>query len=232
MHGAFKNGKLNSFTIIGNAETIYFKRDTVKNIVTDMSRTQSGRAYFNFDNGEISSIAFTEKYTANGVPIGKLKEEDKKLKGFIWKPKDRPASKAAILSHRSPKASAAKKGAAKAANAKRDTSIKKDTAQSTIDTANFKAGTDSLTDKLTDTVKNKLTDTTKVKAPANLLNKRIEELNQLRKQKGQQPMALPGATAPKTPTDTLHANPAVTPKRDSLRKDTSVLKKLVPAKPN
>jgi len=98
MHGTFKNGKLNTFVIIGNAETIYFKRDTVKNIVTDMSRTLSGKAYFTFDKGEIASNAFVEKYEAHGLPIGKVKEDNKILKGFIWKPKDRPVSKASILS--------------------------------------------------------------------------------------------------------------------------------------
>lgn len=98
MHGTFKNGKLNTFVIIGNAETIYFKRDTVKNVVTDMSRTLSGKAYFTFDRGEIASNAFVEKYEAKGLPIAKVKEDNKILKGFIWKPKDRPVSKASILS--------------------------------------------------------------------------------------------------------------------------------------
>jgi lipopolysaccharide export system protein LptA len=223
MHGQFKNGKLNSFTIIGNAETIYFKRDTVKNIVTDMSRTQSGRAYFNFDNGEISSIAFTEKYTANGIPIGKAKEEDKKLKGFIWKPQDRPASKAAILSHRKPKATV-KKGAAKLPNAKKPNAA--------VDSSGV-AVTDSLTNKLTDSARVKPTDSIKVNAPGRQsIDKRIEELNKIRKQKGQPLLTIPGTTTPKAASDTLHTSPALKPRTDSVRRDTSALKKLAPAKPN
>jgi lipopolysaccharide export system protein LptA len=98
MHGTFKNSKLNAFVITGNAETIYFKRDSVKNEVTDMSRTVSGTAFFNFDKGEISSNGFVGKYEGHGLPLDKVKEEDKILKGFIWKPKDRPISKEAILS--------------------------------------------------------------------------------------------------------------------------------------
>jgi lipopolysaccharide export system protein LptA len=98
MHGTFKNSKLNAFVITGNAETIYFKRDSVKNQVTDMSRTVSGKAFFNFDKGEISSNGFVGKYEGHGLPLDKVKEEDKILKGFIWKPKDRPVSKEAILS--------------------------------------------------------------------------------------------------------------------------------------
>jgi lipopolysaccharide export system protein LptA len=102
MHGIFKNSKLSAFSIIGNAETIYFKRDTVKNVVTDMSRTVSGRAYFNFDNGEISSNSFVEKYEAHAFPIGKVSEDARILKGFIWKPKERPASKEAVLNRKKP----------------------------------------------------------------------------------------------------------------------------------
>jgi lipopolysaccharide export system protein LptA len=112
MHGTFKNGKLNTFAIIGNAETIYFKRDTIKNVVTDMSRTVSGRAYFGFENGEIVNNSFVEKYEAKGIPIGKVTEDNKILKGFIWKPKERPVSKEAILNRKKPVVKPAAKPAA------------------------------------------------------------------------------------------------------------------------
>nr|WP_255670484.1 OstA-like protein [Mucilaginibacter sp. UR6-11] len=153
MHGTFKNGKLNSFAIIGNAETIYFKRDTVKNIVTDMSRTVSGKAYFNFENGELANNSFVEKYEARGMPIGKVKEDDKILKGFIWKPKDRPVSKESVLSSYHSKKAVAPKPPAKAGAAaskpgkaplKKPADLKagKDTSGKP---ANLKIHTDSLT---------------------------------------------------------------------------------------
>ena len=219
MHGQFKNGKLSSFTIVGNAETIYFKRDTVKNIVTDMSRTQSGRAYFNFDNGEISSIAFTEKYSANGIPIAKAKPEDKALKGFIWKPKDRPASKAVILSHRSPKL-AAKKGASKPGDTKNNPSVKKsDISKTDVDTSGVKSVTDSLIDKLTDSTKAKV-------IPADSVTKKPAQLNKLQKAKGVPASVVkPGAPVPKAPADSAHTNTALKSGRDTLRKDTTSLKK-------
>jgi lipopolysaccharide export system protein LptA len=113
MHGTFKNSKLNAFVITGNAETIYFKRDSVKNEVTDMSRTVSGKAFFNFDKGEISSNGFVGKYEGHGMPLSKAKEEDKILKGFIWKPKDRPISKESILSGYNKKSATVKKPVAK-----------------------------------------------------------------------------------------------------------------------
>ena len=97
MHATFKNNKLNTFLITGNAETIYFKRDTVKNVVTDMSRTVSGKFGSAFKNGKITTMTFTEKYVDNWTPIAKTKQEDRTLKSFIWKPKERPLSKESIL---------------------------------------------------------------------------------------------------------------------------------------
>jgi lipopolysaccharide export system protein LptA len=139
MHGIFKNSKLNSFVIIGNAETIYFKRDSVKNEVTDMVRTVSGKAYFDFDKGEISSNGFAGKYEGHGLPIGKVKDEDKILKGFIWKPKDRPISKAAILS------GYYKKQLVKKPVVKTGTAIKKSGKPSPIKMDAAKLGKDTLT---------------------------------------------------------------------------------------
>ncbi|GAA4101002.1 hypothetical protein GCM10022392_27080 [Mucilaginibacter panaciglaebae] len=213
MHGTFKNGKLSAFTIIGNAETIYFKRDTVKNVVTDMSHTQSGRAYFNFENGEISSIAFNEKYEAKGIPMGKVKEEDKILKGFIWKPKDRPASKAAILSHRNTKAAAMKKGAAKSGTDK--TAIKKPgAAKASADSTDVKSAADSLTGE-----------SAGAKTTTDSLDKKLQQLNQLRLKRGLAPLVRPGTAKPNTPRDTVQSAPAIKNSGDSVRRDTSPLKK-------
>lgn len=117
MHGTFKNNKLNTFLITGNAETIYFKRDTVKNIVTDMSRTVSGKFSAAFKNGEISKFSLMEHEESTGTPIAKAKQEDKTLKGFIWKPKERPLSKESILFANNKKPAPAKTPAGKITSA-------------------------------------------------------------------------------------------------------------------
>jgi hypothetical protein len=97
MHGTFKDNKLSSMRAVGNAETIAFKRDSATNKVTDMERSVSGSMAAKFKNGEVGWGAFYTKHENRVNPIGLVKEEDKILKGFIWKPKDRPASKEAIL---------------------------------------------------------------------------------------------------------------------------------------
>jgi len=113
MHGTFKNNKLNTFLITGNAETIFFKRDTVKNVVTDMSRTVSGKFSATFKNGEINKFSLWEKEDSRGLPLAQTKPEDRTLKGFIWKPKEKPLSKESILFANNKKPATAKAPAGK-----------------------------------------------------------------------------------------------------------------------
>jgi lipopolysaccharide export system protein LptA len=97
IHGDFKDNKLSLLMVTGNAETIYYMRDSVTNEATDMTRTISASFRANFKNGKASVVALIQNPTTTSQPLKDVKEEDKILKGFIWKPKDRPASKEAIL---------------------------------------------------------------------------------------------------------------------------------------
>lgn len=219
MHGTFKNGKLNSFTIIGNAETIYFKRDSVKNTVTDMSRTQSGKARFDFVNGDISSASFSEKYTARGIPIGKAKDEDRILKGFIWKPKDRPASKESILSHRAVKTKSTGKVPGKTGITKGRTTVKKPGATKTaIDTANIKSDVD----------------TSAVTAKKDSVGDKPTLLKPASTKQGATLQTLKPANQPAskstTPRDSTSTGQAVKAERDTARRDTTKVKRPPPPK--
>ena len=102
MHGTFKDNKLSTMLVVGNTETIAFKRDSATNKVTEMSRSVSGTGFARFGNGVVTFGAFTIKYHDNATPIAKVKEEDKTLKAFIWKPKERPASKMDIIASYKP----------------------------------------------------------------------------------------------------------------------------------
>ncbi|MEZ2338195.1 OstA-like protein [Mucilaginibacter sp. RCC_168] len=95
MRGFFKNDKLHQLYIAVNAESIYFKRDSGK--VAGMQRSLSSRIHVVFKNGETKEVTFLTKPENRYIPMAKVTEEDKLLKGFIWKPKDRPASKEAII---------------------------------------------------------------------------------------------------------------------------------------
>jgi hypothetical protein len=95
MRGFFKNDKLERLFVAINAESIYFKRDSGK--VAGMQRSLSSRIRTIFKNGSASEVTFLTKPENRYIPIAKVTEEDKELKGFIWKPKERPVSKESII---------------------------------------------------------------------------------------------------------------------------------------
>ena len=111
MRGYFKNDKLYRMFIEGNAESIYFSRDSAKNTVDGMERSLSSRIRVDFKNSKATAISFYVKPAHNYGPLAKFKEDDKILKGFIWKPKERPVSKESIIPSYGKKAEAAAKGA-------------------------------------------------------------------------------------------------------------------------
>jgi hypothetical protein len=54
-----------------------------------------------FKNSKVANIRLLTKPENKYLPLKKVVDDDKILKGFIWKPKDRPVSKESIIpSHR------------------------------------------------------------------------------------------------------------------------------------
>jgi len=115
MRGYFKDDKLDQMYTFGNAETIYFQRDSGK--VSGMQRSLSSRIRTVFKKNQATDIYFLTKPENRYIPIDKVKEDDKILKGFLWKPKERPASKEDIIKKHSKK-TASTKSPAKNAPAK------------------------------------------------------------------------------------------------------------------
>ncbi len=97
MRGFFKDDKLHRMFIEGNAESIYFSRDSGKMTISGMQRSLSSRIRVDFKNNQATNLAFYTKPENRYGPLDKFKDEDKILKGFIWKPKDRPVSKESII---------------------------------------------------------------------------------------------------------------------------------------
>ena len=51
----------------------------------------------NFKSGKLTHMAFLQSAAHRMLPLKDVKDEEKILKGFVWRPKDRPVSKEAIL---------------------------------------------------------------------------------------------------------------------------------------
>jgi lipopolysaccharide export system protein LptA len=96
MRGFFKNDKLDKMFISGNAESIYFNRDSTKK-VTEMQRSLTSRMRVSFEDNSATDVFFITKPEHRYGPLAKFTDEEKILKGFIWKPKERPISKESII---------------------------------------------------------------------------------------------------------------------------------------
>jgi lipopolysaccharide export system protein LptA len=106
MRGYFKDDKLHQMFIDGNAESIYFNRDSGKTEVSGMERSLSTRIRVDFEKNQATNIGFYLKPEHKYTPIAKVVDDDKILKGFIWKPKERPVSKESIIPSYTKKAQA------------------------------------------------------------------------------------------------------------------------------
>lgn len=93
--GFFTNNKLDRMFVDGNAESIYYT--TEGNKISGMTRSLGSRIKINFENNEVSNIVNIRKTENSYTPVGILKADREILEGFIWKPKDRPASKEDII---------------------------------------------------------------------------------------------------------------------------------------
>jgi lipopolysaccharide export system protein LptA len=93
--GYFRDNKLNNMFVDGNAESIYYlKDDTVYNGLNHMI---SSRLRILLKENKLSNINAIRAIDASITPMNDLKEEDRVLKGFIWKPSERPKSKDEII---------------------------------------------------------------------------------------------------------------------------------------
>ena len=94
MTGFFNNGKLKTMYVDGNAESIYYTQDDSTKVYKEMNQTLSSRIKFVFQDNEndIEDIVYIKGVEGALNPETKI-SKDNVLKGFSWKPKERPKAK-------------------------------------------------------------------------------------------------------------------------------------------
>lgn len=92
MTGFFVDGKLNTLYVDGNAESIYYTQDDSTKVYKEMNQTLSSRIKFTFKNNDIDDITYISSIEGALNPENTI-PKDNVLKGFSWKPKERPRSK-------------------------------------------------------------------------------------------------------------------------------------------
>lgn len=95
MIGYIVEGELNSVSVNGNGQTLYYARD--KEAVIGLNHAESSTIDINFNEGQIHQIAFKKQPTGKLIPLGNLTAGDKTLPGFQWKINRRPVSKKDIF---------------------------------------------------------------------------------------------------------------------------------------
>ncbi len=95
MRGFFVDNKMQRMFVDGNAETIYYDRDSIK--INNLTRSLSSRIRVNFKDNKAINVTNYTKVENHIIPFEKIKEEDKLLKSFKWKPKERPTSKNDVI---------------------------------------------------------------------------------------------------------------------------------------
>ncbi|CAH0295256.1 MULTISPECIES: OstA-like protein [unclassified Pedobacter] len=94
MTGFFTNGKFKNLYVDGNAESIYYTQDDSTKVYKEMNQTLSSRIKFIFKDNEnaIEEIVYIKGIEGALNPENTI-AKDHVLKGFSWKPTERPKSK-------------------------------------------------------------------------------------------------------------------------------------------
>nr|WP_305121202.1 OstA-like protein [Pedobacter xinjiangensis] len=101
--GIFKDNRLYQMFVDGNAESIYY---TVQDSAySGMNRSLSSRMRLDFKDNKLENVVLVRKPEGKYYPIEKVDKDVEILKGFIWKPNERPKSKEEIIPTLAPKKS-------------------------------------------------------------------------------------------------------------------------------
>jgi hypothetical protein len=128
--GYFKDNKLNNMFVDGNAESVYYLKED--SAYSGLNHMISSRLRILLKDNKLNNISAISTIEASITPMKDLKEEERVLKGFIWKPRDRPKSKEEII----PQLMAEQKPVAAKKSAKKSTPAKSAPTKSTPSKAN------------------------------------------------------------------------------------------------
>ena len=90
MYGKFIEGKLKHFKVNGNAEVVYYNRNELGNLET-ITKQECSSIEFTLDKtNNIESVTYIKKPEGTSYPPKDLPENERTLKGFIWRKDEQP----------------------------------------------------------------------------------------------------------------------------------------------
>jgi lipopolysaccharide export system protein LptA len=90
MYGKFIDGKLKHFLVKGNAEVVYYNR-AENGVLETITKQECSSIEFTLDEtNNIESVTYIKKPEGTSYPPKDLPEEQRKLRGFIWREDEQP----------------------------------------------------------------------------------------------------------------------------------------------
>jgi lipopolysaccharide export system protein LptA len=86
----FGDNAIDHILVNGNGESIYFALDEVDNSVMGMNKILCSDMKINFGENKLKDIIFYVQPEGKLIPPQELKENEKQLKGFIWRVEEKP----------------------------------------------------------------------------------------------------------------------------------------------
>lgn len=90
--GYFVEGEIDNVRAKGNAESIYYAKDSEDKLV-GINKATSAIIDMRFKNKELNKVVFIDDVKGTMLPIRQATEQDKRLKSFKWQEERRPKSK-------------------------------------------------------------------------------------------------------------------------------------------
>jgi lipopolysaccharide export system protein LptA len=90
--GYFKDGEIDNVRAKGNAESIYYAKDSEDKLV-GINKANSAIIDMRFKDKELNKVVFISEVTGTMLPLSKATDEDRRLRSFKWLDEKRPKSK-------------------------------------------------------------------------------------------------------------------------------------------
>jgi len=96
--GKFTDGDLKDVDVIGNSELLYYLRNDTGKLI-GINKSECSKIQFVLKKGDIQTVKFLTAPKGTTYPESELPKNVRKLRGFIWREKDRPITKYHIFIH-------------------------------------------------------------------------------------------------------------------------------------
>jgi lipopolysaccharide export system protein LptA len=94
----FKQNRISRIDVLGNAESLYYALDG-DTAVSGVNKALSATMRLSFAEGQLKAISLLTNPDANFIPPHELKEDDTRLKGYRWRPTERPTRRTVFGKH-------------------------------------------------------------------------------------------------------------------------------------